>query len=63
MKKKRLKLNELKVKSFVTDEEKNNANTLKGGGRSGVEFTNPERPTPATLCFDCPGPTSELQLA
>jgi len=51
MNKKRLKLNELKVKSFVTNEDKNDAVTIKGGGRSVIILSRD--PTPNSWCFVC----------
>ena len=50
MKKKRLKLNELKVKSFMPQNEKQVTNTIKGGGRP----TQIGCPTPGTWCYICP---------
>ena len=46
MKKTKLSLTELKIKSFVTEEHKKNAQTIKGG----IE----KDPTAATYCFVCP---------
>jgi len=54
MKKKRLKLDELKVNSFVTDEEKNKSNTLKGGSGSKTNKTTADA-TPCSWCRWCPG--------
>lgn len=62
MKKKRLKLDELKVKSFVTLEDDNASQTIKAGaaGSGGDELVpNPIKtilcpPTPGTWCYICP---------
>ncbi|MGB3466271.1 MAG: pinensin family lanthipeptide [Cyclobacteriaceae bacterium] len=46
MKKTKLSLTELKIKSFVTEGDKNKAETIKGG----IAID----PTAATYCFVCP---------
>lgn len=46
MKKSKLSLDELKIKSFVTAEDKKKSETVKGG--------IPIDPTAATQCFVCP---------
>ena len=64
MKKKRLKLSELKVKSFVTLENEKLSETIKGG-IAGGDTLNPIdkkpfdtligcEPTPGTWCYICP---------
>lgn len=66
MKKKRLKLEELKVKSFVTLENNDLSETIKGGavnaGDTLVPIDKPGKsdfgpacgPTPGTWCYVCP---------
>ena len=49
MKKNKINLTELKVTSFVTDEEKDISNTIKGG--IPIKNTNNN-----TMCFVCPVP-------
>ena len=62
MRKKKLRLNELKVKSFVTVADDANSKTVKAG----IDFTIIDKtrdpintaigcePTPATHCYWCP---------
>ncbi|MGB3463964.1 MAG: pinensin family lanthipeptide [Cyclobacteriaceae bacterium] len=65
MRKKKLKLDELKVKSFVTLTEEDETNTVKAGLRNTVidipqdPIKNPLdtalcAPTPGTWCYYCP---------
>ena len=51
MKKKKLTLTELQVKSFVTVNDPKIEQTIKGGAKSD--------PTALTLCFICPDPTAQ----
>ena len=64
MKKKKLRLNELKVKSFVTQNEELNRKTVKGG-RNIIDLPADTvidpigtkvvcGPTPGTWCYHCP---------
>ena len=63
MKKRRLKLEELKVKSFVTLKEDSLGETIKGGARQPSDELVPNNPiktilgcgpTPGTWCYICP---------
>jgi len=59
MKNKKLKLTDLKVKSFVTEDNDELVKTIKGGARSGSidnpsDFFTCNGPTPGTHCFICP---------
>ena len=64
MKKKRLKLKELKVKSFITLTNLDSGETIKGGLRAPGDDLVPHKktpgdtalcqPTPATFCYHCP---------
>lgn len=63
MKNKRLRLEELKVKSFITFKEGDAGETIKGGNRAPVDNLRPYKtpgdtalcqPTPATFCYHCP---------
>ena len=60
MKKKKLRLDELKVKSFVTQNEEALGQTIKGGINSVIDLPkDPIKtivcdPTPGTWCYYCP---------
>lgn len=60
MKKKKLRLDELRVESFVTNNEEALGNTIKGGiDMPKYPIRNPIdtilcQPTPATWCYYCP---------
>lgn len=54
MKKKTLKLNELKVKSFLTLEDGKVSQTVKGGFRDDINVSPRCGPSAATICPDCP---------
>jgi len=54
MKNKKLKLADLKVKSFVTERSEEKVNTLKGGARSIGKSQIGCGPTPGTWCYVCP---------
>lgn len=66
MKKKKLRLDELKVKSFVTQNDEALGKTIKAGFNSIIDTPNETQPidpfetqvdcdpTPATWCFYCP---------
>ena len=64
MKKRKLRLDELKVKSFVTNNEEALGKTIKGGVNSDFDIPkDPIRnpidtilcaPTPGTWCYYCP---------
>ncbi|MEL6558727.1 MAG: pinensin family lanthipeptide [Bacteroidota bacterium] len=64
MKKNKLRLDELKVKSFVTQDDEALEKTIKGGIGSIVDLPNDPiknpidtilcQPTPGTWCYICP---------
>ncbi|MGB3466430.1 MAG: pinensin family lanthipeptide [Cyclobacteriaceae bacterium] len=54
MKKKNLRLDELKVKSFVTVADDKSSETVKAGlGRNELRPYDTYLPTPQTYCFVC----------
>lgn len=66
MKKKKLRLDELKVKSFITQNEEALGKTIKAGVNTSIDTPGDPQPidpfktqvdcdpTPATWCFYCP---------
>jgi len=62
MKKKKLVLRELKIKSFVTFEDGDSSKTIKGGIANPIDHITKDPiktkigcgPTPGTWCYVCP---------